>query len=345
MNVQGEYKWMVCTRCMTFNHAPYIVDTMNGFAMQQTDFPFVCTIIDDCSTDGEQEIIRQYLRIHFDSEDKNMIRYEDTNDYQLCFARHKTNRNCYFAVLLLKYNHYNNKKNKLPYLKQWHDNAKYHAICEGDDYWTDSSKLQVQVDFLNSHLDYSAVATQSMIVNTSGEPIRLFSKNTQDQDWEVGQLIGARRFHTATILYRYYKELDDRPAVYSGDVSLIMLLSQKGKWRLMSRCASVYRKHPGGASSNVKISDLRRDMDGIPYYLKINPQFPQRRYKGYLYYTFSTFPPLNNLSEILKNGIVSIYYSLTCYPVDFHQAGKTVYYIFLKLKKKYILNKGKKSDI
>ena len=42
--------------CRTFNHASYIEDTMNGFCMQETDFPYVAIIVDDASTDGEQEL-------------------------------------------------------------------------------------------------------------------------------------------------------------------------------------------------------------------------------------------------------------------------------------------------
>ena len=45
-----QYK--VYVRCFTYNHASYIVDAMNGFAMQQTEFPYVCIIVDDASTDG-----------------------------------------------------------------------------------------------------------------------------------------------------------------------------------------------------------------------------------------------------------------------------------------------------
>ena len=54
-----EFK--VFVRCMTYNQSKYIVETMNGFTMQQTDFPFVCCIVDDSSTDGEQKIISKYL--------------------------------------------------------------------------------------------------------------------------------------------------------------------------------------------------------------------------------------------------------------------------------------------
>ena len=52
-------KFKVCVRCFTFNQADYIEDAMNGFTMQQTDFPFVCCIVDDASTDEEQKVILQ----------------------------------------------------------------------------------------------------------------------------------------------------------------------------------------------------------------------------------------------------------------------------------------------
>ena len=52
-----EYpKFKVYVSCFTFNQAKYIEDAMNGFVMQQTDFPFVCCIVDDASTDKEQKV-------------------------------------------------------------------------------------------------------------------------------------------------------------------------------------------------------------------------------------------------------------------------------------------------
>ena len=61
-----QMDFLVCARCFTYNHAPYIEDAMNGFCMQQTHFPYVCVIVDDASTDGESEVIKNYLQTHFD---------------------------------------------------------------------------------------------------------------------------------------------------------------------------------------------------------------------------------------------------------------------------------------
>ena len=169
MNNQEQYKWMVCVRCFTFNHALYIEDAMNGFTMQQTNFPYVCCIVDDASTDGEQDVIRNYLKINFDLTDKSFFRNEETDDYELIYARHKTNHNCFFATFFLKYNHYSSpekKARKFLYIGEWWDNAKYFALCEGDDYWINSTKIQKQVDFMEVHSDYSMCFHNAIIDRT-----------------------------------------------------------------------------------------------------------------------------------------------------------------------------------
>ena len=87
--------------CMTYNQASFITDTLDGFAIQKTVFPFVCILLEDASTDGEPRVIKDYLSEHFDLADEAIVRREDTDDYELTFARHKTNHNCYFAAFLL----------------------------------------------------------------------------------------------------------------------------------------------------------------------------------------------------------------------------------------------------
>jgi len=79
---------LVCIRCITYNHAPYIEDAMNGFCMQQTTFPYVAVIIDDASTDGEPEVIKAYLDKHFDMQHAHIW---ENNDAHFMEAQHKEN--------------------------------------------------------------------------------------------------------------------------------------------------------------------------------------------------------------------------------------------------------------
>ena len=157
MSIISNFK--VCVRCMTYNHAPYIEDAMKGFSMQKTNFSFVCCIIDDASNDGEQEIINIYLKEHFDLDNNAIAKNEETDDYTMTFAQHKVNKHCYFAVFFLKYNHYQIKKSKELYFTRWALETNFVAMCEGDDFWISSDKLQKELDYLENHQEKALVYT------------------------------------------------------------------------------------------------------------------------------------------------------------------------------------------
>lgn len=163
-----EFK--VWVRCATFNHALYITATMDGFCRQQTDFPFLCIIVDDDSKDGEQDVIRQYLRDHFEPVE-DWGGDADTPDYHLTLARHRENTNCYFAVYLLKYNHYSIKKPMKTHYREMVSGVNYLAFCEGDDYWTDAHKLQKQADALDANPQAMMVYTNFRVVDGEDKPI------------------------------------------------------------------------------------------------------------------------------------------------------------------------------
>ena len=144
--IKNSYNFFLYVECTTFNHAGFVKDALNGFCIQKTDFPFVCIILDDASTDGTQNVIKEYVFAHF-----NVTSKEDNDDYTLLFAQHKENESCFFAAYFLKYNHYSIGKSKQCYLDAWNIDCKYMAICEGDDYWTIPEKLQIQVNYLEEH--------------------------------------------------------------------------------------------------------------------------------------------------------------------------------------------------
>lgn len=249
--------YMVNVSCMTYNQASYIEDALNGFCMQQTTFPFICAIIDDASTDGEQEVIKSYLSKHFDLEDKSIARNEETDDYILAFARHRNNLNCFFAVLYLKYNHYSIKKTKMPYVSEWQEHCKYIALCEGDDYWTDPNKLQKQVSFLEENVDYTMCFSNAMEhwENRSIEE-SLFSQ-IENKDYTYEDLYKEWIVPTASVVYvesvvkkEFYRNLVADKRIYMGDTPLFMTCAKYGKVRGMSDVMTVYRRNAGGLTSN-----------------------------------------------------------------------------------------------
>lgn len=250
--MEQEYRYMVCTSCMTYNHAPYIVDAMNGFTMQETTFPVYYLITDDASTDGEPDVIKQYLVEHF----QTPYRIEETDDYNLICAVHKTNPNCTFIVFLLKYNHYSIKKSKLPYQSEWRNNAKYIAICEGDDYWIVEDKLQKQVNYLESHSDYVLVHSDFTRVHGKGKRIKHNgSRNYKIHEGNVtNTLFNGCWIRTATVCYRnidYNIDVKYPQGMFKGDIFLFFLLSLKGKFHFMDKETCVYRIVENSASHQI----------------------------------------------------------------------------------------------
>lgn len=250
-----EYpKFKVCCRCFTFNQAKYITDAMNGFTMQQTSFPFVCCIVDDASTDGEQDVIRKYVEENFDFSEGSVAYHKETDYAHITYAQHKTNKNCYFAVLDLKDNHYSQGKPKMGYLSEWRDMCEYEALCEGDDYWIDPNKLQKQVDFLDNHPDYSMVCAYHKVLFEESGYIS-YPPKVVEKDMMYGDFVISNNVATATNMYRlpmyraYLREIDPiTKGWYMGDVPLWLYMSANGKVRKQGFIPIVYRNHKGSAS-------------------------------------------------------------------------------------------------
>ena len=241
--------YTVFIECMTFNHAPYIVDAMNGFCMQKTSFPFVAVILDDSSTDGEPEVIKQYLQEHFDLQDKDIVHNEETDDFILTFARHKENHNCFFAVYLLKYNHYSIGKAKEPYYKDFNESAKYVALCEGDDYWTDPNKLQMQVNFLESHPKHSMCCCRARMFSMKNNDFRKKDNYCRLGDGNLSKKEIIRRggyyIPTCSIIYNRDAFGNNYPdyCINSpiGDYPLQIWLAMKGNVYYFDQPMAVYR--------------------------------------------------------------------------------------------------------
>lgn len=241
-------QFQVAVRCITYNHSKYIGEAMNGFCIQKTDFPFLCIIIDDASTDGEQDVIKNYLQTNFDIVESEDMKAEETDDYVMLFARHKTNANCFFAVFFLKYNHCQAGKTKRPYFEKCVKDVPFVAICEGDDYWIDPMKLQKQALFLDAHPDYNLVYTNvNSYKQKEGVIVESFFdrgiyrkiKNTHQDfilwGWFLAPCTWLFRNHVVT----YPNPLD--PNKFYGDIFILLCLSEKGKVHFIKESTAVYR--------------------------------------------------------------------------------------------------------
>lgn len=225
--MKGVNNITVCIHCMTYNHEKYLADALEGFVMQKTDFPFVAVVIDDCSTDGTADVLRRY-------EDK----YPEI-----------------IKAVYLKENYYSQHKSKQPFLEPWDSKAKYIALCEGDDYWTDPLKLQKQVDILEAKGDLMAVVTNSSVVDQFGKELQPFQnevvKNNVEGRYDLRTFFHVtHHYPTATVLYRntHCEEVKRMRKItanpYLGDWTLWIILHIFGDFYYLNQVTSAYRINP-----------------------------------------------------------------------------------------------------
>jgi len=117
---------LVSVHMITYNHAPFIREAIEGALQQKTNFPFELVIGDDCSTDGTRELLIEQQKRYPET-----IRLVGTNQNVGCI------KNCYRTLKACR--------------------GKYVAFCEGDDYWHHPLKLQKQVDYMETHADCGMV--------------------------------------------------------------------------------------------------------------------------------------------------------------------------------------------
>ena len=247
MSIPERFKIRVA--CTTFNHKNFIEATMDGFVMQRTDFPYICAILDDASTDGSAEIIRNYLETSF----LPAAETSQTDDYKLTVRRHKTNANCFFAVYFLKYNHYSLKKSKDPYIIRWVDRSDYSALCEGDDWWICPDKLQRQADFLDSHPEYSMCSHVVGVYDQDSGDLKHYPQESDKEYSLVDVASGGHYFQTLSVMYRngiITQQMKLRYRIWQ-DVLIVYNLLKAGRGIRFKEEMGVYRVHCGGIWSGV----------------------------------------------------------------------------------------------
>lgn len=232
---------LVSIRCLVYNHEPFLRQCLDGFVMQKTTFPFEAIVHDDASTDGSAAIIREYAEKYPD-----IIKpiYETENQY----SKHDGSLSRIMDAAM-------------------HPNAKYIATCEGDDYWTDPNKLQIQVDFLESHPDffssshnYSVYHEDTKITEHGRERFVNLSYDiwgeeeyyafTNDDYYNIWFL------QTLTTVRRNIKFIDDEvrsqfPQFF--DYISFYYITKKGKCAFFKRDMATYRVHKGGVCSGSDI--------------------------------------------------------------------------------------------
>jgi glycosyltransferase involved in cell wall biosynthesis len=242
-----ENNIMVSVVCTAYNHEAFIRSALDGFVMQKTNFPFEVLIHDDASTDGTADIIREYaeqypeiIRPILQTENQYSKKIPITNEIILPKAR-----------------------------------GKYVAFCEGDDFWTDETKLQKQVDFLEKNPDYVACAHNSVFHFCSGkEEDKLTVVYQEERDMTFQDAISGMEYcYQSSALVVRRACLLPPPDFYEiavgfgiGDVPRAIWFTIQGKVRFFPWVMSTYRYMSSAtawSAANFNLERIVRYQKGI----------------------------------------------------------------------------------
>lgn len=263
--------YKVFVHCNTFNQSAYIKDALNGFVIQQTNFPYVCMVMDDCSTDGEQQLLIDWMTQECDM---NNAKEFDIPDSRVIIVPHKKNESCTFAFYLLKRNTWKEIDTRKTMYNIWRSRSTYIALCEGDDYWTDPLKLKKQYDYMEKHPECPLCFHKATVFSNLESEISMFD-HLENRDYSASEIFNRWTVPTCSAFFRtqtyrdYYKFNKN---VLFGDIYLWITLSQAGTIHCLGFNGAVYRRNENGLSFGSM--PLNRRIQLIEQYRMMSKRFP-----------------------------------------------------------------------
>lgn len=220
---------VVSVCCTTYNHENYISEAIDGFLIQETNFPFEIIIRDDCSTDKTAMIVRAYTEKY-----PKIIKpiYETENQYSKGVRP--------MPVVFKK------------------AVGKYFALCEGDDYWTDPLKLQKQVDFMEENDECSMCFHNVQIINENKLANSSFYDHLETKEYSVEEVLTKWTVPTCSTIFRaeISKKIPLNSNFKVGDNVLFTTCAMYGKLFCINEEMGVYRKSASGTSTSISTKDL-----------------------------------------------------------------------------------------
>lgn len=209
--------------CMTtYNHEPYIRQAVESVLAQRTSFPFELVVGEDCSTDATAALCREYAgrypdRVRLIGGDRNVgWRANYRRTFEAC-------------------------------------RGKYVAYCDGDDWWDDPCKLQLQVDLMESDpacgMCFTAAAD---FFQATGERRPYPPERYTDFDRLLLRttIANCTTLARRDLVARYYAEVrpGEHPAWRTDDWPMWLWFAACSRLRFIDRPTAVHRRLPCSVS-------------------------------------------------------------------------------------------------
>lgn len=208
---------LVTVLVVTYNHRNLLRRCMESILRQKTDFPFKVLVADDASTDGTSDIVRDFAARRENVE--ALVRTENLGV--------AGNIGTAYGMI----------------------DTDFFILTEGDDYWIDDDKLQLEVDALRSHPECVFCAHRTRVVDKDGN-VKGAIGPCLNRDERVYGFRKAPFCHTTSRLYRnflksmsederlfiwrdtyiHYAALDRGPMVYLNREMSVYNVTGSGIW-------------------------------------------------------------------------------------------------------------------
>ena len=230
---------MVTVVCITYNQEDYIAEALESMVSQETDFKFKVLVGDDASGDSTPDIVRAYAERYPDIvipilREENLGGVGTRNMIDLC------------------------NRATSPFI----------ALCEGDDYWTNPHKLQIQLDYMMEHPEMRACFAETEIVapedwyfndhyQPNGDGKRCIPSSLPDfkedvESYNASQYIKLGPAHTSSMFFRWDYGLEIPEGFFHqdfGDHSIMMMQMGRGEvGYIPGDPMSVYRRSDVGVT-------------------------------------------------------------------------------------------------
>lgn len=212
----------------TYNREKLLTEAIESVLTQKfTNWELI--IIDDASTDDTEEILKKYL-----------------SDNRIKYIKIKKSKSISQA-----------RNSAWPHVK-----AKYVAILDSDDIWSDNLKLTKQIDFLEKNINVVAVGSGALLINEKGDVTGQVKKPEFDKDIRKDFFIKNPFLHSS-VVFRFESVLKsggyDEKIKFGEDFDLLLRLGKSGllynfpepmiKYRIHN--GNETKKHWGGAILDV----------------------------------------------------------------------------------------------
>lgn len=273
---------------LVYNHGEFLDECLNSVFFQNCSFDFEVLVGEDCSTDNSLEICKKYQEKY-------------PRQFKL----------------------YHRRKN-IGMLKNFYDlienaTGEYTVFLEGDDFWTNTNKLELQAKALDSNLDCSLSYHNVKMFFDKGlvGNEKLYVKKNQPLKVGIETVIESEVFmHTSSLMIRTEMIKNSPPSFldYSmGDIPITIFALREGSFALyLDKVMSCYRKNIGGITFKLNEERINTVVNYILMYRELNELLGFRYNKSFMYAELKKIIELTSLYIKDKNYVKALIYQRIC---------------------------------